>query len=449
MTETPQAAGHVLEIPLAQLKESPQNARRTFDLVTLKELAQSLTTHGQLEPALVRAHPSDPDTWEIVAGARRLRASRLAGLGTLRCIVRHLTDAEVAEIQLVENLQREGLSPLEEAAGYHHLRALAKGLDVPAIAARVGKSPSYVFQRLRLLGLQTSARALLEAGTISVSQAILLAPLPEALQAKLAQELKGWLGARPVTELEHQIEQQTHALAGVPWRLEDATLLPKAGACTGCPYNTRNAPDGDQRRKPACLNPTCWAAKMTAHLGARERALKKAGTPVARLTGTYPAPKGKVYLSYQLRLAKKECKTVTVGLVEPPGTFERPAGAELRLCLAGGCRLHGTRAEISKADRERRAREAAARKRELAAQAQTEAWTKALRPKLPTSLAKVGPLELRALVSAVDGRAPDKPAAWLLGRLWDFAAESMDPKLLPALARRYHVPAPKPAQPRS
>ena len=137
------AVSCVQDIPLTQIRESSSNPRRAFD-AKLRELAANVKLHGVLHAILVRPAPGGTDgTYELVAGARRFRASKLAGKETIPATVRDLTDAECREIQLIENLQRADIHELDEGVGYRSLMELKPDFyTVETIAAQVAKSPT-------------------------------------------------------------------------------------------------------------------------------------------------------------------------------------------------------------------------------------------------------------------------------------------------------------------
>lgn len=151
------------EVSLSDISPNPNQPRKQFDETALGELADNIAQYGLLQPIVVR--PKGADKYEIVAGERRWRACRKAGLKTVPVVIKELTEAETMEIALIENLQRENLTPVEEARGYE---ALMKqfGLTQEQVAAKVGKSRPAVANSLRLLELG-SFLPLLENGTIT------------------------------------------------------------------------------------------------------------------------------------------------------------------------------------------------------------------------------------------------------------------------------------------
>src|SRR5882672_3028836 len=168
-------------IPIAALAESPTNPRKRFDEKTLGELAASFKTQGVLEPLLVR--PLEESKFEVVIGARRLKAARLAELESVPVRVVKLTDAEAIEAQVVENLQREDIHPLEESLGFKSLLQLGEPTyTIASLAARAGKSEAYVHGRIKLADLIPSVAEAFLKDTIAIGHALLIAKLPDSQQ---------------------------------------------------------------------------------------------------------------------------------------------------------------------------------------------------------------------------------------------------------------------------
>lgn len=171
----PKTGGSVVRLPLSAIRPNPAQPRRRFSEEALEELAASIREKGLLQPLLVRPKG---DGYELVAGERRFRAAQMAGLQEVPALVRDLTDPEALELALVENLQREDLSPVEEARGYQAL--LGMGLTQEEVAKRVGKARSTVANALRLLQLPEEALEALEEGQITPGHARALLMLEPA-----------------------------------------------------------------------------------------------------------------------------------------------------------------------------------------------------------------------------------------------------------------------------
>jgi ParB family chromosome partitioning protein len=168
--------GQLIAIEL--LRRNPDQPRRYFDETELEELAESIRARGVLQPILVRPAPGAPGEFQIVAGERRWRAAQKANLHAVPAIVKQLDDVEVAEIGIIENIQRADLNPLEEALGY---KALIDRFNrtQDAVAKVVGKSRTHVTNSLRLLALPESVREHLATGRLSAGHAKAIAAAPD------------------------------------------------------------------------------------------------------------------------------------------------------------------------------------------------------------------------------------------------------------------------------
>jgi ParB/RepB/Spo0J family partition protein len=166
-------------LPLDRIRESTTNPRQRFN--DLDELAASIRTHGLLQPILVRPVRKD---FELVVGARRLRAARLAGLRSIPAQVKPLDDRSAREVQIIENLQRQDVHPLEEADGYKALLDSTPPCTIEELGAKVGKSKAYVYQRLSLTRLAPQVREVLAADALPLSYALKLASLDAEAQIK-------------------------------------------------------------------------------------------------------------------------------------------------------------------------------------------------------------------------------------------------------------------------
>lgn len=181
--------GPVSTLPLREIEPDKDQPRKDFDEQALSELADSIARHGLLQPIAVRAAAGG--AYKIIAGERRWRAARLAGLSEVPVVIKDVTDAEAMELALIENLQREDLDPVEEAMGYRQLMERCE-LTQEQTAQKIGKSRSTIANSLRLLNLPDDVLAFLKEGKLSTGHAKVLLGLPDAaLQTKAAEAVVG------------------------------------------------------------------------------------------------------------------------------------------------------------------------------------------------------------------------------------------------------------------
>lgn len=253
------------EIPLAKLVESPTNPRKTFE--GLDELAASIREKGVLQPIGVRRRG---DLFEIVFGHRRARAAAIAGLTAIPCLVYELDDRQAAEVQVIENVQRADVHPLEEADGY---AALLKthGYTIERLAAKIGRPSAYVRSRVQLASLCAEARTAYLEGKLTTGVAQIIARLadPKSQAEAIKRAFDSYRGecvsVRHAAELVQS--QFLLQLKKAPFDRKSKTLLPTAGACTECPKRTGAQPElfADMKTEDSCTDPACFAQKRDAH----------------------------------------------------------------------------------------------------------------------------------------------------------------------------------------
>jgi ParB/RepB/Spo0J family partition protein len=219
------------QVPIVCLDDCQTNGRAHADPASMRDLVQSVCAQGILQPLIVR--PVGPgDRLEVVCGHRRLEAARQAGLSDVPAIVRLLSDEQAAAVQLTENQQREALSALDEAQAIERLIGL---VGIEAAADQLGKSRTYLAGRLVLTRLPQGARLALEAGTLSLSVALLLARIPDdAMREQVAAEVQG---GRPVydpdadepTRVPLSVAEARKAFARTMLKLDHATFDPQDG----------------------------------------------------------------------------------------------------------------------------------------------------------------------------------------------------------------------------
>ena len=191
-------------LPISQVESCAGQPRKHFDQEKLEELAESIRQHGIIQPLTVRKLSSG--YYQIIAGERRWRAARLAGLTEVPAVIIEADDRKAMELAMIENLQREDLSPMEEAEGYKML-VEDYGLTQEQAAQRVGKSRSAVANALRLLALSPALRQMVEDGRLSAGHARALLPLAAALQEQAAATvLKNDLSVRQTEQLVKRLQ---------------------------------------------------------------------------------------------------------------------------------------------------------------------------------------------------------------------------------------------------
>jgi ParB family chromosome partitioning protein len=396
------------DLELELLLPSRTNPRRDWNEDALNELTASIREHGIQSPLLVRSITEAEGgvlskNFEIVAGHRRHLAARRAGLKVAPCIVRHLTDEEAAEIALIDNLQRVDIPPMDEAEAFGEL--LDRLLSLPAVAAKVGKEVAYVAKALKLRSLTEPARMALTEKLVTIDHARLLCRLAEEEQnealkwcldrnagAKTSVEdvVAKRVAARRTAEggeddeeedpdegpsrpsWRHQWEPETvqrlkehietesgTPLDRAPWRMEEAELIPDAGACSECEKNTKaNAPlFGDIDTGVAvCTDGGCFKAKTEAFV---QIALKMAATsskaapirlswksststPRMEKDGSGPSLKQVFKYGQWLDVGPKvtKCEHTRPGVaVDCYGAGHKP-GEVIQVCIQPKCKTH-------------------------------------------------------------------------------------------------------------
>lgn len=273
-------------LALDMLVERTWQPRTIFDNGKLQQLADDIMARGIDTPILVRPIPASrlQDTFEsrlpgaqlptheIVAGARRFRASKMAGRTTIPALIKSLNDVQAMESCLVENLQRVDLTELEEAEGFLELVESA-GVRKEDIATKVNKSRTHVYARLKLLDLSSAPREALRSGEIDASKALLIARIPdEKLQIKAleAASEKDHQGSHRLSyrALQTWVQQNVMLkLSAARFSIVDASLVPAAGDCPSCSKRTGANPDlfADVDGPDVCTDPPCFHSKEAVH----------------------------------------------------------------------------------------------------------------------------------------------------------------------------------------
>ncbi|MDH0092774.1 ParB/RepB/Spo0J family partition protein [Achromobacter mucicolens] len=277
---------------------SKTNPRKRFDQEALQELAGSLRKHGILQPILCRAHPTEPGKLELIAGERRWRAAGIAKLAQVPVRIIVVDDLEMLELQVIENLQRQDLHPIEEAESYEALLAANKDnpeYGVNEMALRLKKSRAYIYARLKLCDLEPEARTAFYEDKLTASVALLVARIPvRELQLKALHEVttgeteeyysddEGPMSARRAAE--HIQENYMLELKRAVFPIAQVDLVAAAGPCTSCVKRTGAQPElfSDVKSADVCTDPTCFDQKKKAHIAKLAEAAEQTGRKVIR-----------------------------------------------------------------------------------------------------------------------------------------------------------------------
>ncbi len=274
----------VQQIQLADILVATANPRGPINTKSEKfvQMVAGAKVHGILEPCLGRPHPKKKGKIELWAGERRLEAARAAGLKTLPMLVREMSDQEAVEVRAVENMDREDLTPLQEAESIAQLMEAYQG-SAEETAARLGKDRAWVNRRARLVNLSPAWKELVgrEYFETSVAHMELVAGFPLEQQDSLVPPGMLWL-LEPgrYVQFRRYVAERTYSLGAAPWKLSDDTLTPAAGACSACPKRSGCVADmfEDQdtkaKKTDLCLDHVCYGAKLAAHLARRRDELR-------------------------------------------------------------------------------------------------------------------------------------------------------------------------------
>jgi ParB family chromosome partitioning protein len=367
----------VKNIPLKNLIEDPENPRTVFD--GIEELAQSIKQQGLLSPLTVRTNGKEGH-YMIVAGARRYRAAKSAKVLFVPCIIRtDLSDTQVREVQITENLQRADIHPLDESLALAKLLELHQGDGIAGIAAKIARPEAYIRRRLALGNLIEPFRKLFREGSIQKPHANLICPLTEEEQKLLLKEFANrdfsgqseYNSIPTPAQLRRMIQRDFFlALAEAPFDTKSDDLVPKAGSCLACPKRTGNNPALflDIKEKDTCSDPACYHKKIDVFIERLDKTVRNAqkGTPLLLLTLNpsslrsefkSDSKEAKALKPSQWKRAKAgECKTIRKGIIIEEYYGDRKELYKvLTVCADKGCAEHwGPNAKPSEDDSDTR-----------------------------------------------------------------------------------------------
>lgn len=324
-------------IKVALAYESATNPRGSeFENKAFDDLVASVKEKGVLVPLIVRTKQKGDKVFEVIAGNRRFRAAKIVGLEELPARIENYDDNEAREVQIIENLQREDVHPIEEGQAYRQLVEKSK-LTVADIAQRVGKSESYVRYRLFLTNLNAKATTAFRKGKITDGHAVLIAKLSENDQTEaLKYCVDGWNNTTTVSDLKQWIERKFYnQLANQPW-LNDKEANEAVGPCKECEPN-RNSLFGTVK-DGACTDSKCWSRKMAKYVE-----YKISQNPeLVRVSKEYGSTESKDVLNrnnYEMLSTKKkkQCEGAKQGIVAEG----QDRGTIVYICADPKCKTHG------------------------------------------------------------------------------------------------------------
>lgn len=244
----------VQQLNIAAIKPDPNQPRKTFNDKSLKLLSESIVEHGVLQPITVRVNGKGHI---IVMGERRYRASKLAKLKTIPCIIRDFDSNVVSEVQIIENLQRQDVEPIEEAEA---IALLLKKYPAEEIATRIGRTVQFIYGRIKLANLIEGFRPYVRSKEMTLSMAITVAIFPKEDQELFLEAMGDSFHAYYIN---NGIKDKMFDLNEAPFDLTDEKLVPKAGACTLCPFNSANEGNLFGNDKKVCTKSSCFTSKKS------------------------------------------------------------------------------------------------------------------------------------------------------------------------------------------
>jgi ParB/RepB/Spo0J family partition protein len=348
------------EIPVAEIYVNDQ-VRKTFDNEELAGLAQSIKENGLIQPITVSKYLGGTSkrivdgksySYDLITGERRLRAHQLLKADTIRAMIQIFNkDGEILQVQIIENLQRVDLHPMEEAWGYNQLVEVNK-LTRKQIAEKVGKSLSYIDKRVQLMKLIPEAQTAFRENNITVSHAIEIARLDLSLQKKVMDSIYHSY-SKTYEDLEGTrmiISELMTDLSTAIFDRKDSELVKKVGACTGCNKNTscyETLFDDLPKGKSYCTDKLCFNNKTKLFLAAKIAKAEEEGLPKISFDGGGKAV-GVLY-SGEYAIVKKDdkkCDNATKAILIKTGWSsdaggQKQKGDKITICNDPNCKVHG------------------------------------------------------------------------------------------------------------
>jgi len=329
----------LIDVNLKDLKESPSNPRKSFDDVDMQELSTSIKEVGILQPLVIMPNGKG---YEIVCGHRRYRAAKLAKLESVPAVLREdLTPEQSLELQIIENLQRKDVHPLDEAIAFKRLQEERK-FSIEEVAGRVGKSERFVVQRLKLNDLIDDIQQPFYANKINLTQAFKIARMTEKDQSALyTDSLKGWKKDNfYIGNIDHYISRSMLGLKSAAFDLSSKELVKSAGPCISCVKNTACSvnlfPNNQEEAK--CTDRSCFDLKSEKHLANTIENMEAAGVDFYLLYNDYSdstLPEKYKARGYKLLMEYNDFRETEIKKGSKTGLYinSRDCGKEVKIIL--------------------------------------------------------------------------------------------------------------------
>ncbi|RDY57941.1 ParB/RepB/Spo0J family partition protein [Flagellimonas nanhaiensis] len=298
-------------LDLGLISPDPKQPRKSYNELNLQGLADSIKEFGVLQPITVRKSKKE---YIIVMGERRFRASKIAGKQTIPSIIREYENNNVLELQIIENLQRQDVEPTEEAEAIAFLREKYTSAE---IAKRLGRGEGFVRQRIKLSGLIEGFKRFVRNGKMNLSLGVGVALFEPEDQKMMLETMGKEFNAG---QIKRMIENNTYDLSKAPFKVDDKELVPKAGACSLCPFNAINQGSLFGDGKMICTKSACYETKkLKVFLNLIERAKKENRILVPDIRRHWVNQDGN-----QLIISQMEKEGMTVYLLDDIDILKRP-----------------------------------------------------------------------------------------------------------------------------
>lgn len=305
--------GSVIRIKISEIIPDPNQPRKEFNEADLHELAESIKNIGVLQPIAVHKAPEDIK-FHLIYGERRLRASEMAGIADIPCILfDKLDDNTVLEMQIIENMQRKNINPMEESDAFQQL--ISRGLiTAEQIADRLGTSTKYIYDRLTLQRVIPEVQQAVKEGRLTVTHGKQFARMNEDDQKKVWEEVHDD-DTLTVADIRREISSIFQLeLSKAPFNTTDTKLVKKAGSCLKCTKRSGCRPllFEDIEERDVCFDAVCWEAKVNAHIEAVIDAEKAKGNEVKLISERWNTKKEGVLSKNEFGISEEETGIVGV-----------------------------------------------------------------------------------------------------------------------------------------